>query len=84
MIFNSFRVSLPGPVPLRSIFQRELSFLSRFPVLSVCSVVNKPLACLSNPLRATILTMKIALGSDHAGFELKEKIKQKLDRKSVV
>ncbi len=28
--------------------------------------------------RATMFTMQIALGADHAGFELKEKIEQKL------
>ena len=27
-----------------------------------------------------MIAMKIALGSDHAGFELKEKIKQKRQR----
>ena len=30
-----------------------------------------------------MLTMKIALGSDHAGFELKEKIKQKLTGQGI-
>ena len=30
-----------------------------------------------------MLAMKIALGSDHAGFELKEKIKQKLSAQGV-
>ena len=31
-----------------------------------------------------MFAMKIALGSDHAGFELKEKIKQKLSAQGVV
>ena len=32
---------------------------------------------------ATITAMKVALGSDHAGFELKEKIRQKLTSEGV-
>src|ERR1039458_6765276 len=39
--------------------------------------------CPGKNYRATMLAMKIALGSDHAGFELKEKIKQKLSAQGV-
>lgn len=37
----------------------------------------------TSPPQATMSAMKIALGSDHAGFELKEKIKQKLTSQGI-
>ena len=53
-------------------------------MLSVSSVVNGLFGIVNNTsLRATMSAMKIALGADHAGFELKEKIKQKLTAQGI-
>src|ERR1039458_264041 len=72
------RMNAPLRVPAKTLTFLILILSTRAAGRDIVSMIEpaKRSPCPGKNYRATMLAMKIALGSDHAGFELKERIKR--------